>query len=1754
MSERLKQNNQTLVLWSFTSLLGLSFYLASGIEFVWLAAACFAPSMLQWWFVTLTLAQAAELRRTHVNRPPPLPDPPALGKNKRRAIRKVYVESLRRDWYAKRLANKRKGKSGKQPKPIVSPTAQLVGILLIISILIASTGLPFLCQLWDLALSTCAVLGVLWLNQLLRIIGNNMDSIAGHSRLTKNERLLLDSLLFSIGVFCFAAIYVILSFLFDSTFEVLDDWCSWLCWWIVDSDPVDIPWLVFRFLLRIETSIYRSVACYQRQPSFTWWYNQLMLCIRNMLLFILVDSKDAWLEGDSEFDSIEKLKADLEQLLGQRVGEPWDWQSLSDLQEMSCISFQPSQDWPQLTFSPISEQMILNPFTLGAFFPDENSDVSVVALREFEEQTNTYIEKVMLGVSPAPSKPRIRKRTATERFLKKFNPATAGADLLMVERYDQRRALKKKRGRRQVSVDMHNCLKSMTNHIISNVCTFPAFEEFALNITGPSDMPLILDSGASCCISPCKDDFIEGTYRPSDVKIKDLSGSNTVAGKGMLRWPVKDKSGRVHEIEIQGYHVPQASVRLLSPQSIIRKFGGKGGFDEYKFVLCVPKFNLEIHAPYGLANLPIIPMSSSSNTSLWSEIFLVSAEEKDIWGKNIMNARNQNLSPAQKEILLWHQKLSHAGLSKIHNLCRLRKSIVKTKEDLLELRDGPYLPCNYNVPNAVCDNLLCAACAISKATRRKPTVRTAGTQVKEMSLKEDHIQPGDCISCDHYISPVPGRVVAPSGHSSTTNGYVGGTLYVDHASGWIFHRAQRTINASDTIRGKLVLEREAAEVGVKIKAYHSDNGVFSSKEFKSHCTSLGQDLTFSGVGAKFQNGVAERGIGTVCNMARANMLHATLSWPGMKFISFWALAMSYAIWCYNRLPPSADGSTPEELWSKNKSTRSTIKRARVFGCPVYVLDPKLQDGKSIPKWNSKARQGIFVGFSESHSSTVALVYNPTTQHISPQYHVIFDDTFSTVPSFTSAATRDKLFEQLYDNGRGDSVEYFIDSADADAGRVTDNWRNRVPVEDETSEGDEQGVPRNGDSEGVAPVPIASEGASDGDTEGAAPIPIVSKGDGVAMNPLHRNESRPVAVSEDKYVSDEEEHTDSPRYNLRKRTKTALLTNLLTLPQYVMSAVSTWAQQPAAVANVGTRYAVRNDVVKRAYINELALLSGEWDSVGKEVAFGIGAFTSYMRPDLFDDDDDMLVEDVQPHVLKAKASLNDADNPTYTQAMNSPDADKWADCMKLEVETLVKINAWTLFKRCDVPQGKRVLPMKWAFKLKRYPNGLVNKFKARFCVRGDRQIEGIDFNETWAPVVQWTTVRAMIILAAKQKLCTAQADITAAFVHAPLEKDEEIFVEQPKGLVYGEPGEYVLKLNKSVYGIKQAPRNFFKFLVDELALEGLQQSENDPCLFVSDAVIAIVYVDDILFFSKDDNEINRVINNLASRDVQIRREGSAEGFLGVDIARIDKGPIHQIKLTQSGLTKRIVEALGLCSTNSTAISTPAEAAPLPKDVDGAPSSGNFNYAAVIGMMLYLSGHSRPDIAFAVHQCARYTFNPTRRHEIALIRIGRYLKGTMNRGLIMTPSEEPKVDCYPDADFAGLYGHENAQDPHCARSRTGYVILAFGCPVLWRSKLQTEIALSTMEAEYVAISTSCRDLFPVVDMIKELSRTVGLSDDFVSKIHVKIHEDNVGALTLGKLEPRRMTPRSKHYAIKYHWFREKVADPAKRISLVKIDTKN
>ncbi len=183
--------------------------------------------------------------------------------------------------------------------------------------------------------------------------------------------------------------------------------------------------------------------------------------------------------------------------------------------------------------------------------------------------------------------------------------------------------------------------------------------------------------------------------------------------------------------------------------------------------------------------------------------------------------------------------------------------------------------------------------------------------------------------------------------------------------------------------------------------------------------------------------------------------------------------------------------------------------------------------------------------------------------------------------------------------------------------------------------------------------------------------------------------------------------------------------------------------------------------------------------------------------------------------------------------------------------------------------------------------------------------------------------------------------------------------------------------------------------------------------MNESLIIIIYVDDILIFGRTEVEIDSLIERLKNDDIALHKEGTAEGYLGVDIQRDGQN----ITLKQEGLTKRIIEALGLDSKYSTPVDTPAESAALGRDVTGKDASGSINYAGVVGMLLYL-GHSRLVISFATHQCARFTHLPKQSHEDVLKIIRRYLKGTLNQGLILNPSKTLKIDCYLDVDFAGL----------------------------------------------------------------------------------------------------------------------------------------
>ena len=283
----------------------------------------------------------------------------------------------------------------------------------------------------------------------------------------------------------------------------------------------------------------------------------------------------------------------------------------------------------------------------------------------------------------------------------------------------------------------------------------------------------------------------------------------------------------------------------------------------------------------------------------------------------------------------------------------------------------------------------------------------------------------------------------------------------------------------------------------------------------------------------------------------------------------------------------------------------------------------------------------------------------------------------------------------------------------------------------------------------------------------------------------------------------------------------------------------------------------------------------------------------------------------------------------------------------------------------------------------------------------------------------------MILAAKDNLVSSQCDISAAFVTAPIPEGEVVYVEQPKGFV--KDPTMVCCLNSCLYGMKQSQRYFFLYLSKKLVAQGLIPLNSDPCLFIGKGIIIITYVDDLLIYARTQEEIDDLIMRLQDSKCKIRKEGNKEGYLGLQVTHDG----NKTTLTQPGLTKRIIKGLGLSSKYTTSVLAPTEKAHFGRDIDGAPATGCFNYPSVIGMLHYLN-HTRPDCAFAIHQCAQYTFEPKASHEVAAKRIGRYLKGTMEKGLISNPSNDWTIDCYPDADFAGLWGHDHPQDPHFVRS--------------------------------------------------------------------------------------------------------------------------
>jgi len=500
--------------------------------------------------------------------------------------------------------------------------------------------------------------------------------------------------------------------------------------------------------------------------------------------------------------------------------------------------------------------------------------------------------------------------------------------------------------------------------------------------------------------------------------------------------------------------------------------------------------------------------------------------------------------------------------------------------------------------------------------------------------------------------------------------------------------------------------------------------------------------------------------------------------------------------------------------------------------------------------------------------------------------------------------------------------------------------------------------------------------------------------------------------------------------------------------------------------------------------------------------------------------------------KAKA---DPDTMYLHEALKQPDKVNFIRAMVEEIEGQQQNGNWEVVPRRRVPQGVPVLPAVWAMRRKRrIATREVYRWKARLNVGGHKQQYGINYWETYSPVVSWPVIRLILALAIIKKWHSRQIDYIQAYPQAEAETDN-LYMEVPKGFTLSEgasPKDFVLHIKRNVYGQKQGSRVWNHHLVTKLEEAGMRQSDVDDCVFTYKSTIYILYTDDSILVGPSQEEFDEIIAKMRDVGLKITDDGTLGDFLGVKIERDEL--TDSVTLTQPQLIEQILKDLRLAGNKVVTKETPARvSAMLRRSPEAPPFDGSFNYRSVIGKMNYLLT-TRMDLAYAVHQCARFASDPRSPHGNAVRWIGRYLATSKDKGITFTPDESKSFEVYVDADFSGNWAKDAAEwDTDTARSRTGFIITYAGCPVFWSSKLQTEVALSTTEAEHIAASMALRELIPMMELMMELKNR---GFDFLTtapKVHCKLFEDNSGAIEL--LRVKKMRSRTKHINVKYHFFR-------------------
>lgn len=497
--------------------------------------------------------------------------------------------------------------------------------------------------------------------------------------------------------------------------------------------------------------------------------------------------------------------------------------------------------------------------------------------------------------------------------------------------------------------------------------------------------------------------------------------------------------------------------------------------------------------------------------------------------------------------------------------------------------------------------------------------------------------------------------------------------------------------------------------------------------------------------------------------------------------------------------------------------------------------------------------------------------------------------------------------------------------------------------------------------------------------------------------------------------------------------------------------------------------------------------------------------------------------------------------TVTEALQGPHKQDWTKALWAEINALNANNTW---KRVRRPKGANVIKCKWVLKIKFDSEGRLDKFKARLVAKGFKQQYLVDYYETYAPVASKDSFRIFLAVAAKRKLRIKQYDVPSAYVKATL--DEEIHIELPEAF-RGRAGDLgratadtpstdeqpndVLKLEKGLYGLKQAGRAWHKEISQKLMRLGLKPLASDPCLFVSfktsgEILMLLLYVDDILIAGDWTEKAEEVVQGLTEA-YQIKDLGEARHFLGMTIQRRGDGFL----LSQEHFARELIRRFELEKVAPR--STPLDAKEMFIKEEGAKPATDKPYRQIVGALNYLSTCSRPDITFAVNQASKFCNEPTEKHWDQLMKICGYVLHTANYGLWFKGSETD-MEVFSDADWAN--------DPDTRKSISGVLVKAWGSTVMWMSKRQTIVASSTKAAETIAACSALSKGEKCKETLEEFKMK--------NNTGVQLNIDNEPAIKAIKNE--KPADGNKHLSIRYHIIKEKVMEG--EVDVIYCESKN